>query len=40
MDFYNEAVRLIGKKEVVTAKLRLELSLWDEDKVYISDNLK
>lgn len=39
-DFYNEAVRLIGNKGVILAKIRLGLPLWDEDKEYIKDNLK
>ena len=39
-DFYNEAVILIGKKEVVVAKLRMGLPMWDEDKEYINNNLK
>lgn len=39
-DFYNEAVKLVGMKAVISAKLRLDLPLWDEDKTYISDNLE
>ena len=39
-DFYNQAVNLIGMKEVISAKLRMDLPLWKEDKAYISENLK
>ena len=39
-DFYNEAVNLVGQREVAFMKLRMDLPLWDEDKAYISDNLK
>lgn len=39
-DFYNEAVKLVGMKAVISAKLRLDLPLWDEDKTYISNNLE
>lgn len=34
-DFYREAVRLIGQREVTLMKLRMDLPLWDEDKKYI-----
>lgn len=39
-DFYNQAVNLIGMKEVISAKLRMDLPLWKEDMAYISENLK
>lgn len=34
-DFYREAVRLIGQREVTLMKLHMDLPLWDEDKKYI-----
>ena len=39
-DFYNEAIRLIGKKEVVLRKIKMGLPLWEEDIDYINNNLK
>lgn len=39
-DFYKEAVKLIGEKEVVLTKVRMGLPLWEEDMEYISNNLK
>lgn len=39
-DFRREAVKLIGEKEVVMAKLRLGLPMWEDDKAYIVDNLR
>lgn len=39
-DFYNQAVKLVGMKEVISAKLRMNLPLWNEDKAYISEILK
>lgn len=39
-DFRREAVKLIGDKEVVLAKIRLGLPMWDEDIEYITNNLK
>lgn len=39
-DFYNEAVKMIGEKEVVMTKLRMGFPLWDEDIEYIKNNLK
>ena len=39
-DFYNKAVKLVGQKEVVIRKIKMELPLWDEDMQYINDNLK
>ena len=39
-DFYKQAVRLVGQKEVTRMKLEMDLPLWDEDKEYIKENLK
>lgn len=39
-DFYREAVKLIGEKEVIVAKLRMGLPMWEEDIEYINNNLK
>lgn len=39
-DFQKAAVRLIGLKEVVLMKLRMGLPLWEEEQVYIKENLK
>lgn len=39
-DFYREAVKLIGQREVTRLKLEMDLPLWDEDKEYIKENLK
>lgn len=39
-DFYNEAIRLIGQKEVTLRKIRMGLPLWEEDINYINNNLK
>lgn len=34
-DFYKEAVRLIGQREVTLMKMRMDLPLWEEDKLFI-----
>lgn len=39
-DFYKQAIRLIGQREVTMMKLKMDLPLWDEDKEYIKENLK
>lgn len=39
-DMYNEAIRLIGKKEVVLTKVDMGLPLWEEDMEYIKRNLQ
>lgn len=39
-DFYREAVKLIGQRDVVLMKMRMDLPLWDEDKDYIKGLLK
>lgn len=31
-DFYREAVRLVGQREVTRMKLEMDLPLWDDDK--------
>ena len=39
-DFYREAVKLIGQREVTLMKLRMDLPLWDEDKAYLKEILE
>ena len=39
-DFYSEAVKLIGQREVTLMKLRMDLPLWDEDKAYLKEILE
>ena len=39
-DFYKEAVRLIGQREVTLMKLNMDLPLWDEDKRFIVSMLE
>lgn len=39
-DLYKAAIQLIGQREAVLLKLRLDLPLWDEDKQYILATLK
>ena len=39
-DFYNEAVKLIGQREVTLMKLRMDLPLWEEDKKYLMSALE
>lgn len=39
-DFYKEAMKLTGEKEVVLTKVRMGLPLWEEDMKYIYNNLK
>ena len=39
-DFYKQAKRLVGQKEVTLRKLRMSLPLWEEDIEYINENLK
>lgn len=39
-DFYREAVKLIGQREVTLMKLRMDLLLWDEDKAYLKELLE
>ena len=35
-DFYTEAVRLVGMREVVSTKLRMNLPLWEKDVKYLT----
>jgi len=39
-DFYHEAVKLIGQREVTLMKLRMDLPLWNEDKAYLKEILE
>lgn len=39
-DFYSEAVKLIGQREVTLMKLRMDLPLWEEDKKYLMSILE
>ncbi len=39
-DFYREAVKLIGQREVTLMKLRMDLPLWEEDKAYLASVLE
>lgn len=39
-DFYREAVKLIGQREVTLMKLRMNLPLWEEDKKYLMSALE
>lgn len=39
-DFYNEAIKLIGQREVTLMKLRMNLPLWEEDKKYLMSALE
>ncbi len=39
-DFYEQAVKLIGKQEVVALKQSMHLPIWDEEREYILENLK
>ena len=39
-DLHNEAIRLVGMKEVVIRKIRMRLPMWEEDIEYINKNLK
>ncbi len=34
-DFYREAVKIIGQREVTLMKMRMDLPLWNEDKKYL-----
>lgn len=40
MDFYQEAVRLIGQRKVTLIKLNMNLPLWEEDKRLIVSMLE
>lgn len=39
-DFYNEAIRIVGRKAAVLHKVKKGLPLWKEDREYIKNNLK
>ncbi len=39
-DLYKEAVRLVGHREVVLIKMRMNFPLWDEDKEFIKAQLE
>lgn len=39
-DFYREAVKLIGQREAISMKLRMDLPLWEEDKKYLMSALE
>lgn len=39
-DFYHEAVKLIGQREVTLMKLRMDLPLWTEDKACLKEILE
>lgn len=39
-DFYREAVKLVGQREVTRLKLQMNLPLWDEDKAYLKELLE
>ncbi|MBQ7439813.1 MAG: hypothetical protein IJV28_07580 [Paludibacteraceae bacterium] len=36
---YNEAVELVGHAHIIRRKMELDLTLWDDDKSYILENL-
>lgn len=38
-DFYREAVKLVGQREVTLMKLRMDLPLWEEDRQYLMSAL-
>lgn len=39
-DFYKQAVKMIGQREVTLRKIKMALPLWEEDMDYITMNLK
>ena len=39
-DFYNEAIRIVGRKAAVLHKVKMGYHLWKEDREYIKNNLK
>lgn len=39
-DFYNEAIRIVGKKAAILHKIKMGYPLWKEDREYIKNNLK
>ena len=40
VDFYKEAIRIVGQKAAVLHKIKMGYPLWKEDKEYIKNNLK
>lgn len=38
-DFYREAIKLVGRREVVMMKLRMELPLWEGDRKLVLETL-
>lgn len=40
IDFYKEAIRIVGKKTAILHKIKMGYPLWKEDKEYIRENLK
>lgn len=39
-DFYKQAVKMVGQREVTLRKIKVGLPLWEEDIDYITMNLK
>jgi len=39
-DFQNEAVRLIGERNVILVKMKMGFPLWEDDQKYVNVNLK
>lgn len=39
-DFYKQAVKMVGQREVTLRKIKMALPLWEEDMDYITMNLK
>lgn len=39
-DFYKQAVKIVGQREVTLRKIKMALPLWKEDMDYITNNLK
>lgn len=39
-DFYNEAIRIVGRKAAILHKIKMGYPLWKEDREYIKNNLK
>ncbi|MBQ6694447.1 MAG: hypothetical protein IJ342_07070 [Muribaculaceae bacterium] len=40
IDFYKEAIRIVGLKTAIMHKIKMGYPLWKEDKEYIRENLK
>lgn len=40
IDFYKEAIRIVGQKAAILHKIKMGYPLWKEDKEYIRENLK